>query len=213
MARNPDAPPPQLYLVTPLLAEGETFAPRLQAALAGGQVAALRMRLATRDPNAAKRILKELAPLAQQAGAAVVLDDDTTLAARAGLDGAHINHFGSPLSEALDALKPDRIVGIGGLETRDDCMSAGEMDVDYLMFGGPDDPLDADAIAERAQWWAEIFNTPCVAYATDIGQTTRLVETGAEFIAFGDAVWAHPQGPQAAVEDIYRQFATSGAKA
>jgi thiamine-phosphate pyrophosphorylase len=81
-------------------------------------------------------------------------------------------------------------------------MTAGEGGVDYVMFGEPrPDGLlpPIAAVAERAAWWAEIFETPCVAYAPTLEALARLARTGAEFVALGDAVWDHPDGPAAAV--------------
>ena len=48
------------------------------------------------------------------------------------------------------------------------------------------------AVIERAGWWAEIFETPCVAYAPDAESIPALVETGAEFVALG--AWAFEEG-------------------
>ncbi len=81
-------------------------------------------------------------------------------------------------------------------------MSLGEAGADYLLFGEPrpDGSLPAlPAVLERAAWWAEIFETPCVAFAPSLDAVARLAATGAEFIALGDAVWAHEAGAAAAV--------------
>ena len=81
-------------------------------------------------------------------------------------------------------------------------MSAGEAGADYLLFGEPrpDGTIPAlESVIERATWWAEIFETPCVAYAPDLEAIPALVATRAEFIALGDAVWSHPDGPAKAV--------------
>ncbi len=81
-------------------------------------------------------------------------------------------------------------------------MSVGEAGADYLIFGEPrpDGSLPAlESVAERAAWWAEIFETPCVAYAPTLDAIPQLAATGAEFVALGDAVWSHPDGPAAAV--------------
>ena len=77
------------------------------------------------------------------------------------------------LTAALDALKPDRIAGAGGLRNRHDAMLAGEAGADYVMFGEPDrlggrPPLDA--LVERLEWWAEIFQPPCIGYAASLDE-------------------------------------------
>src|SRR5215210_4145523 len=50
--------------------------------------------------------------------AALLLDGRAELVARAGADGAHLSGI-DPFKEALPALKPARIAGVGGLVSRD----------------------------------------------------------------------------------------------
>jgi thiamine-phosphate pyrophosphorylase len=54
-------------------------------------------------------------------------------------------------------------------------------------------------VIERAGWWAEIFETPCVVYAPRLEDVPALAETRAEFVAVGEALWSHPGGPAEAV--------------
>jgi thiamine-phosphate pyrophosphorylase len=117
---------------------------------------------------------------------------------------------GERLTDALSALQPNRIVGAGGLATRDAAMTAGEAGVDYLMFGGPGCDLSHANIVERVAWWAEIFNVPCVGYAHDLACAGDLVRAGADFIALGDAVFADPRGAPAALRDIAQIVAREG---
>ena len=201
MARDPEAPPARLYLITPALDAAAPFDAALKAALAAGDVACVQLRFGTRDPGLRKTITRELAALVQKADAALLVEGDAQLAARAGADGVHVDGPGDDLDEALESLKPDGIVGVGRLETRDDCMTAGESDVDYLMFGAPGEAFDAQAILERTQWWAEIFNVPCVAYAATIAEVGALADAGAEFVALEAAVWDDSRGPAAAVAE------------
>jgi thiamine-phosphate pyrophosphorylase len=205
MAHDPEIPPPRLYLVTPPLAAAAPFDAALNAALGAGDVACVLVRFATEDPGRRKQIVRDLASIVQAGDAALLVDGDTQLAARAGADGAHVAGHGEALEQALDSLKPDRIVGAGALETRDDCMEAGERDVDYLMFGGPGDPLDPQDVLERAQWWAEIFNVPCVAFAHSLDEVDALAAAHVEFVALEKAVWDDPRGPAAAVADAQKR--------
>jgi len=201
MARDPEAPPARLYLVTPLLGAAEPFDAALKAALGAGDVACVLVRFAASDPGRRKAIVRALATIVQSADAALIVDGDAQLAARAGADGVHVEGLGEAFGDALESCKPDRIVGVGGLATRDDCMSAGEDDVDYLMFGAPDDSASPAEILERTRWWAEIFNVPCVAYAATLGEVADLSAAGAEFVALEKAVWDDPRGPAAAVSE------------
>lgn len=189
---------PQIYLISPIVTDAAAFSPLLEAALDTGAVACVLLRVSQRDPTEAKKILRALAPAVQQRGAALLIENDAQLAGRVGADGVHA---AAPerVEEAIEAMKPDRIVGVGGLETRDACMVVGEMDIDYLMFGGPDEEHDPDDIFERARWWAEIFNVPCVAYAERLEEMQALAACGVEFVALEKAVWADSNGPAAAI--------------
>ena len=201
MARDPEAPPARLYLITPALDGAAPFDRALAAALGAGDVACVLARFATTDPGQRKAILRALTPLAQDHGAALLVEGDAQLAARAGADGVHISGAGRALDDAIESLKPERIVGVGGLASRDECMSAGEQDVDYLMFGAPDDPTPPGDIVERTRWWAEIFNVPCVAFARTLVEIEPLADAGAEFIALEAAAWDDKRGPAAAAAE------------
>jgi thiamine-phosphate pyrophosphorylase len=177
---------PRLYLITPPVADAEAFAPVLQAALKAGDVACVLLRFAPPDEGARKKIARVLAPLVQQANAALLVLDDAQLAARAGADGVHVSQPGDRLDAALESLKPERIVGLGGLANRDQAMSAGEQDIDYLMFGDLDvGGESAESVLERASWWAEIFNVPCIGVAHKLDEVEALGGSGVEFVALG----------------------------
>jgi thiamine-phosphate pyrophosphorylase len=182
---------PRLFLITPRLDDAAAFAAKLEAAVGAADVACVLLRTAARDAGAAKAIVRALAPIAQKRGAAVLVEDDARLAVRAEADGVHLAGEAA-LDDALGALKPDRIVGIGALADRDAAMRAGETGVDYLMFGGPDDPAAPDEVAALSAWWAEIFNVPCVAYAHSPEVAGALAETGVEFVALCDGLWEAP---------------------
>lgn len=188
-------PAVRLVLITPPLAEPAALQPMLGAALAAGDIAAVVMPLATADERTRINRVKAIAPLVQQHDAALLLADAADIVARAGADGAHVS-FIPALREAREALKKERIVGISGLTTRHDAMEAGEAGADYLMFGAPKPDgwrLPPEQVQERVNWWAELFETPCVGYAGSLEEVTPLVEAGADFIALGP--WALETAP------------------
>jgi thiamine-phosphate pyrophosphorylase len=185
---------PQFFLITPSIADPLAFRPQLESVLSTGAVAVVHARFPAQGDPEVKRLASALVRFVQDAGAAMLIDcpDDPRLVARLGLDGVHVPAPGPALAEAIDGLKPDRIVGIGGLRARHDAMEAGELDVDYVMFGEPRADGSIPALAqtvERAEWWAEIFNVPCVAYSANLEAVTALAATGAEFIALGPWVF------------------------
>lgn len=192
---------PRLYLIAPPSVEAARFAPILTAALDAGDVACVFCPGEAADAEA----LRELARLTQNRGVAFLVAD-SNLATQFGTDGVHINGIGPVLDRALAALKPHGIVGVGALKSRDDAMRAGEAGADYVMFGGPWEDVAPEVIWERTAWWAEVFNTPCVAYAQDVSEVAAMAATGAEFIALSAALWSDPPGAAAAIEKAMRSL-------
>lgn len=188
-------PPTRLMLVTPLVADADAMAFRLMQAQAGGDLAAVLLRLTDGDERSRIERVKRLSGPVQAASVALIVEASALVAARGGADGVHLTGGPEAIAEARSSLKGERIIGAGGLRARHDAMDVGEAGVDYVMFGDPRPdgsmpPLAA--VIERAGWWAEIFETPCVAYAPDPESVPALVETGAEFVALG--AWAFEEG-------------------
>jgi thiamine-phosphate pyrophosphorylase len=197
-------PVPRIYLATPAVDDPSALVADLPGLLAGADVAAVLLRLQMTDQRSMISNVKTLAPAIQNAGAALLLDGHVELVARAGADGAHLSGIAA-LEEALPTLKPDRIAGVGGLETRHDSMLAGELGVDYVLFGEPDahgKRPSAEAIAERLDWWAELFEPPCIGYATSREEAYEFARAGADFVLVDEAIWADPRGASAALAEI-----------
>jgi thiamine-phosphate pyrophosphorylase len=195
---------PRLYLATPPLAEARDFLPALENALSTGDVASLLVRFAGDDPRKNEAILRAVAPVAQEKGVAVLAEDAVNVALRAGADGAHINGAGEALAEAVKKLTPKYIAGAGDLPTRDEAMRAGELGADYVLF----DDDDLETLTERIGWWAELFNTPCVARAASLDRVAPIAQAGADFVLLDDAVWRDQRGPAAAVADALARLQT-----
>ncbi len=195
--------PARLYLFTPLLRDAGVFVAELEAALEGADVAAVLLRCSGSDRPTWERNVEVIAPAVQRRGVALLVDGAPELVARSGADGAHC-HGLQALTSALRILKPDRIVGAGGLTTRHEAMVAGEAGADYVMFGEPDAAgrrPGLEAVIERVAWWAELFEPPCVAYARNLDEVAALAGAGADFIAT-DAVWSCAAGPAAGVRAV-----------
>jgi thiamine-phosphate pyrophosphorylase len=196
-------PLPRLYLATPTVDDPAALIESLPALLAGADIAAVLLRLKPADPRSMISRVKAFAPAVQNGGAALLIEGNAGLVARAGADGAHLTGIDT-MQEALPTLKPDRIAGVGGLITRHDSMSAGEAGADYVLFGEPDgrgQRPSAEAIAERLQWWAELFEPPCVGFAATFDEASEFADAGADFVLVGDLIWADPRGAAAALMD------------
>jgi thiamine-phosphate pyrophosphorylase len=197
----PPRPVPRLYLATPEVDDPQALLASLPRLLAGADVAAVLVRLKPTDQRTMISRVKALAPAIQDKGAALLLDGHVELVARAGADGAHLTGI-KALEDALPSLRPDRIAGVGGLTTRHDSMAAGELGADYVLFGEPDEHgqrPSVDAISERLQWWDELFEPPCIGFATSREEACEFAAAGADFILVGDFIWADPRGAEAAL--------------
>jgi thiamine-phosphate pyrophosphorylase len=197
--KTPDPTPqrPRIFLIAhPDSAAALSEAMDLRAAMP--DLAAVLLRL---PPNASERTFSAALEAAsrpvQGAGAALLVDGHAPLVAGSLADGAHL--FGlSAFQAAVPLLKPDRIAGVGGLATRHDAMVAGEAGADYVMFGEPDPQghkPSFQAVLDRVTWWAEIFEPPCIGYASDLDEVTALGRAGADFVALDGLVWNHAGGP------------------
>ena len=166
-------------------------------------MACLLLRLAPAAERDLKAIVKDFAPMVQEGGTALLIEDPR-LVAHTGADGVHATGADEPLAAALDAMKPERIAGVGSLASRDEAMRAGEAGADYVMFGDAGFAAEGpapDDVRETLGWWAEIFNVPCVGFARSLDEVQTLALTGAEFVALGDAVWSDSRGPGPAVAE------------
>lgn len=205
LAAKPPAPPaPRLYLSTPVIEDPAALVGALPALLGKADIAAVLLRLAPSDPRSLTTRIKAVAQVAQNADAALLVEGHVDLVARGGADGAHLPGL-APMQDALPALKPDWIAGCGGLTTRHHAMSAGEAGADYVLFGEPDakgQRPSADAIAERLEWWAELFEPPCVGYAASLEEAEQFAAVGADFVLVGDLIWNDQRGAAAALVDV-----------
>jgi thiamine-phosphate pyrophosphorylase len=199
----PPRPAPRLYLATSEVDDPSQLAASLPELLAAADVAAVLVRLKETDQRTMISRVKALAPAVQNAGAALLLDGHVELVARGGADGAHLSGLAA-MEDALPSLKPDRIAGVGGLTTRHDSMAAGELGADYVLFGEPDangQRPSVEAIAERLQWWDELFEPPCIGFAVSREEAAEFASSGADFVLVGDFIWADPRGARAALID------------
>lgn len=200
----------RLYLVTPPVAASHDFAGQLGAAMAGIDVAAVLLKLAPAGERELINRVKALTAVVQSTGAALLIDGQPDIAARSGADGAHLTGI-EAFTAAVEALRPARIAGCGGLKTRHDAMLAAERGADYVMFGEPEASgrrPSFEAIIERIEWWAPLFQIPCVGFAAELAEVGPLAAAGAEFVAIGDAVWNDPRGAAAALADAVQRLAS-----
>ena len=176
-----------LFLIAPPDLAAETLGPALKAAFAEREVAALLLPRGTLAENAYKSLVKSIVPMAQKAGAAVLIEGAPGLVRLLGADGLHVSGDLEAVREATSALKPEMIVGVGDIHTRDDAMSKGELDIDYILFGPLSGTISAEG-RDMARWWAETMEIPSVLSDPAAGYADYDA-AGCEFIGLG---LAHP---------------------
>lgn len=198
------ADPCRLYLITPASFELAKFSRTLEEALAGGDVAAVQLRLKELSDAEILRIGAALKPIVQGAGAAFILNDRPDLAAKLDADGVHVGQGDASYAHARAALGSDKIVGVTAHNSRHLAMEAADAGADYVAFGafypsGTKQPSHW-AEPEILEIWAETSTTPCVAIGgITIDNADPLVRAGADFLAVSAGVWNHADGPRTAV--------------
>lgn len=216
----PETNPPRrcrLYLITPPeIADIDAFAKLLDAALGAGDVACLQIRLKTREGIAApdahiRAVTRRIIGPAQDKGVAVLINDRPDLAAELHADGVHIGQSDASYAQARKLVGANGIVGVTCHASRHLAMEAGEAGADYVAFGAfhPTTTKDASSRAdpEILSWWQELFEIPCVAIGGITTDNARpLAKAGADFLAVSSGVWAHAQGPAAAVAAFNATF-------
>ncbi len=167
-----------------ILPADAAFAPVvMEALMQSGDIAAV-IAPVKEGPHERARLAALAAPV-QAAGGAFLVDGRADLVAGIEADGSHLGDLPA-LRAALPALKPRRIAGVGGLASRHDAMEAGEAGADYVLFG--DLPGDFEQTIDAVDWWAEVFEVPCVGIARSDAEAVALAQAGADFIALDGAL-------------------------
>ncbi len=184
-----------------------TFAATLGAALDGGDVGCVQLRLKDADDDAIRRACDALRPVAQDRDVAFVLNDRPDLAAALGCDGVHVGQQDASYAEARAAVGEDAIVGVTCHASYHLAMDAAEAGADYVAFGAffPTTTKIAKGGAdpEILTLWQQAMLTPCVAIGgIKVENCAALVTAGADFLAVASGVWDYPAGAAKAVADF-----------
>ncbi len=172
-------------------------------------MACLQLRLKGPDESPAsdadiRRAVETLLPITAAHDVAFILNDRPDLAAELGCDGVHVGQEDASYEDARRRLGDDAIVGVTCHDSRHLAMEAAEAGADYVAFGAFF-PTDTKTPKSRTRpdilaWWSELTEVPCVAIGGITAENCgSLVAAGANFLAVSAGVWAHPDGPDAAV--------------
>lgn len=176
---------PQLYLIVP---PDPHICEELRTHTRAGAVASVLIR--SNDAEGFSRTGLKAAVAGLQAEGIAVLCDTVEGAKLLGADGVHVDLKGSEdlraLQDAIRTAPRGSIIGAGGLRSRHAAMSAAELQIDYVMFGEPDQNGQVpsrEAVMERGEWWSRVFTVPCVVFATEISELGTFANIGADFLA------------------------------
>lgn len=213
MAREPQRERTLLYLITPPQVDDiASFVSQFEAAIAGGDIASLQIRLKTDDQidtHATRELAQAIQPLCRESEIALIINDSPQLCRALEADGVHLGADDMDIKAARELVGPDVIIGATCKTSRHTAMMAGESGADYVAFGAFH-PTETKANTSQADpevlRWCQMFLTlPCVAIGGITPANAKpLIEAGADFLAVSNGVWTHSDGPAAAVAAFNR---------
>jgi thiamine-phosphate pyrophosphorylase len=193
----------RIVLISPAGVSAGAFEPMFRAAIAGGDIASIILPSHGMDEASYQAFAERIVPIAQDAGIAALIVDDTRIAGRVRADGIHIDGGKQALAEAIETFQAKMAVGAGGVKTRDDALELGEERPDYVFFGkfGYDNKPEAhQRNLSLGGWWAEMVEIPGIVMAgSDLASVETVAATGADFVALSAAVFAEGVDPKAAI--------------
>lgn len=205
---EPQRERPRLYLITPPQIEDvPAFVDLFRAAIQGGDVASLQIRLKQGDqidPIATRAVAQAVKRICQAEHIALIINDSPQLARALEADGVHLGMNDMDIAEARAIVGEDMFIGATCKNSRHQAMIAGEAGADYVAFGAfyPSETKSDTTPAEPdVLTWCQMFLTlPCVAIGgITLENAAPLVSAGADFLAVSNGVWNHNDGPAAAV--------------
>ncbi|MCR9268640.1 MAG: thiamine phosphate synthase [Hyphomonadaceae bacterium] len=205
---DPQRERPRLYLITPPQIEDvPAFVDLFRAAIQGGDVASLQIRLKKGDAidtAATREVTQAVRRICQAEHIALIINDSPQLARALEVDGVHLGMDDMDIAEARDLVGQDMIIGATCKNSRHQAMIVGEAGADYVAFGAfypTETKSDTTPADPEVLTWCQMFLTlPCVAIGgITLENAAPLVSAGADFLAVSSGVWNHNDGPAAAV--------------
>jgi len=152
-----------------------------------------------RDGKVDRGHAETLLRFAHAANIPLLVENDISAAADLDAGGVHIPAGEGHYTEARNALGDDAIIGVDCGLSRHTGLTLGEMGADYIAFreSAVYTPCEIGlGLEEVIGWWSEIVTVPCVAWdISSVDAARRLSAAGADFIAVGEPIWTHADGP------------------
>lgn len=168
----------RLFLMPPSGMDTDTISACIIAAADAGDVACLVL-------PADRAIADAVLPLAQGKDIAVLIADDTRIAAYASADGVHVTTALVDVDAARKSLGQKANIGFLASGSRHAAMEAGEAPIDYIAFD-----LSGETGRDLLEWWTPLFEVPCVGLNPDSEDACKqAIAAGADFIMPPDTMW------------------------
>ncbi|MCP5073508.1 MAG: thiamine phosphate synthase [Rhodobacteraceae bacterium] len=200
---------PQIYLISPPEFELSGFSDQLGRMLDQFEIACVRLRMSTDDPDTIGRAADLLRDTCHNREVPLVIDSHYRLVETHGLDGVHLSDGTRQLRDIRKELGSDAIIGCYCGASRHNGMSAGEAGADYIAFGPvTESPLGGPVPAEfeTFEWWSQVVEIPVVAEGYITLEAAETLAPVTDFFALGQEVWAANDGPEAALAEFHRQI-------
>lgn len=192
----------KLYLITPSSPSLGEFPDILAELLDLFEIACVRMGGIDAPEQTLAAIADALRPVCHQRDVPLVATDHFRLVAQTGLDGVHLSDGSKNVRAARAALAEDSIVGAYSKASRHDGLTSAEIGADYVSFG----PMSPSSLGdgtladpELFTWWSETIEIPVVAEGRIALEQVEFLSGCSDFIALGEELWTHPDGPKAAL--------------
>lgn len=129
----------------------------------------------------------------------ILFENDVAAAAELGADGVHIRADEEQYAHARRILGDDAIIGAECGLSRHDGLTLGEMGADYIAFRGTPGETRCQTnpdLESIIAWWSETVTVPCIAWEAPTAAAARKYSrAGADFVAMGEPIWSHKEGP------------------
>ncbi len=196
----------QIYLISPpRIDDVDAFLNQLDEVIAAGVVSVFQLRLKDIENREIVLMGKKIVPKLQEAGIAVIINDNPRIAKDLHADGVHLGQEDGDINEARKLLGKDTIIGATCHNSKHLGMEAAEAGADYVAFGAfyPTQTKEVihHAEIEILEWWQDIMEIPCVAIGgINIDNALPIINAGADFIAISSGVWNYEGGIKAALQ-------------
>jgi thiamine-phosphate pyrophosphorylase len=192
----------------------------LEAALAAAPIASVLLVPAPGEALKPQPV-KAAIDAVQRRNIAALVADDADLARVVRADGVHLTWTKDQpqrYRDAREVLGARALLGADAGRSRDDAMSLGEDGADYVAFGIPAHVEDRETAfgrqCELVDWWAEIFEVPCVALDAETPEAAaELAAARADFVAVRLAAGLSPAEAAQRVSAFAAAVAQAGVSA